>query len=532
MSPARCLGLAGLALAVLALPARGGDEPPPDPVKLFADETLAAIQLLSREHVKAVEPDELLRWAVACLYEQLREPLPAEIADRLKPGPARTRADRLAILTDVRARLGNRREFADGGDVDRALAAIFRRLEPGSDPRELILRQPVGCVLYIGTRGIPTGIGVTLATDSGKTAVEVVTVARDGPANRAGLRTGDRILHVTDLPGPEPLAIPDEGGFIIWGVRPENPWHRELRIRPHPAVGVFTAGLSVEKANELIEGKEGTKVRLTVRRAGETAQQNIDIERGPSRWETVFGWSRKADDSCNYLIDPAHRIVYLRLKMLGPRTEEDTAAALQSLTEGGVRGLVLDLRGCPGGLISVAAEVAARFIADGRILTIRPRGQPEVRFDGKREGSYLGFPMVCLIDRDTASAAEVIPACLQDYRRAVLIGERTPGTTRTQAIMRAGHSDLTLRFTNAVFIRPSGKNLARMMTNGRPEEDWGVVPDVKKELTDAERREVADSFRRQEAITRRGPNDAPVTPAAPDPQLELALRHLRGQLDR
>src|SRR5262249_20432931 len=158
----------------------------------------------------------------------------------------------------------------------------------------------------------------------------------------------------------------------------------------------------------------------------------------------------------------------------------------------------LDLRSNPGGLLDIAIKVTDLYIDDGLIVSIQPRGGPEkaTKFEGRRAGSLLGFPMVCLVNGDSVSGSEIVPAALQDHKRAVIIGERSQGKGCIQNIRDFDVVDPSsphvrkaeIMLTTAVFQRPNGDNLDRSMTGARDDEKWGVVPDKVIKLKPDERR--------------------------------------------
>src|SRR5262249_41091715 len=200
---------------------------------------------------------------------------------------------------------------------------------------------------------------------------------------------------------------------------------------------------------------------------------------------------------------------------------------VQDLRGQGMRGLVLDLRFNPGGLLNSGTRVADLFIDDGLIVSIRrPRKNLDNKTNGHSPGSELGFKMVVLINGVSASASEVVASCLQDHARAVIVGERSFGKGCMQQLY--DYDGGRIQVTTASCWRPNGKNLHKLSTSGREDEDWGVTPDkgYTLALSRKEREELDEHLRNAEIIPRR---DRPVKEktAFKDHQLDLAHKGLR-----
>ena len=146
--------------------------------------------------------------------------------------------------------------------------------------------------------------------------------------------------------------------------------------------------------------------------------------------------------------------------------------------------------------------------------------------DGKSPGSELSFKMVCLVNGFSASGSEIVSACLQDHRRAIVIGERSYGKGSVQNIQPFEGGEIKL--TTASFWRPSGKNLNKSSTGGKDEDEWGVMPDKIVKLTSKEREDLAEAQRNAEFIQR--PDKPAKKSDFKDRQLEEALDYLRGQI--
>src|SRR5262249_32020770 len=155
----------------------------------------------------------------------------------------------------------------------------------------------------------------------------------------------------------------------------------------------------------------------------------------------------------DYMIDPATKLAYVRLTQFTRRSAGDLARAVKELKKQGVRGLVLDLRFNPGGLLYSAREISDLFIDDALIVSIRPREGPEDRLLGDSADSELAFPMACLVNGGSASGSEIVAACLQDHARAVVVGERSYGKGSVQNVVPFAGGEV--KVTTASFWRPN-----------------------------------------------------------------------------
>jgi carboxyl-terminal processing protease len=222
--------------------------------------------------------------------------------------------------------------------------------------------------------------------------------------------------------------------------------------------------------------------------------RSVSLERAVLRSETVCGDRRRADGSWDWFLEGEEGLALIRLSRFSPHTLGDLDRALEEIAVAGQpAGVILDLRGNPGGLLDAAIEVCDRFLDDGVIVSMRRRpaagtrpvpASPE-QLDVRRAtpgASLRGVPMVVIVDGVTASAAEIVAACLQDHSRAVVVGSRTFGKGTVQTTVPLSDGRHALRLTTAEYLRP---NLAPL--HRRPHDPdaqiWGVLPDRGHELT-------------------------------------------------
>jgi carboxyl-terminal processing protease len=226
-----------------------------------------------------------------------------------------------------------------------------------------------------------------------------------------------------------------------------------------------------------MKGRPGTVVVLTVQHEGETEPVEIRVVRAEIRVTTVLGDTRNADGSWNYFLEGRDRVGYLRVNGFAERTAEELEAVLRRLTAQNARGLVLDLRDDPGGVLQVAVKVCDMFLSSGLIVTTRLRdGTVRQSFEATGEGTFPNIPLAVLVNGYSASASEIVAACLQDHGRAVIVGQRTFGKGTVQEIVDLPGGEGLLKVTTASYWRPSGRNINRSK-DAKESEEWGVKPD-------------------------------------------------------
>ena len=201
------------------------------------------------------------------------------------------------------------------------------------------------------------GIGIQITIDNGQLKVASPLVGT--PAYRAGIQAGDRITKIEGKP---------------------------------------TKGIDIEAAVRQLKGEAGTSVTFTVRHALDNREETVTLKREVIHVDTVMGDRRKPNDEWEFLIDSDKRIGYIRLTAFSRDTASDLREAMDELTSGSLRGLVLDLRFNPGGLLNSAVDIADLFLADGTIVSTKGRAVPERKWEAKKDGTYEGFPMVVLVN--------------------------------------------------------------------------------------------------------------------------------------
>jgi carboxyl-terminal processing protease len=238
-----------------------------------------------------------------------------------------------------------------------------------------------------------------------------------------------------------------------------------------------------------ITGPEDTEVTLTISRSDQGRTHDVTLNRAKITIPSVYGWQDQETGKRQYLLDDTYGIGYIRISSFNSRTADDFESALEQLENNGLEGLVLDLRSNSGGLLNAAVEIADKFIAEGLILRTQPKaGMATYKFAHK-ELTHADYPLVVLIDSNSASASEILAGVLQDrkYKRAVLVGERSYGKGTVQGITDHCGNDSQLKYTMAHYHLPSGKKVeSRDMMEQSGRTDWGVTPDVTVQMQSRE----------------------------------------------
>jgi carboxyl-terminal processing protease len=249
--------------------------------------------------------------------------------------------------------------------------------------------------------------------------------------------------------------------------------------------GKSTENMRMNEAVDMIQGDPGQPITLTVLHEGDKETQDVKIVRAEIKVQSVLGDLRKEGKPAewDFFLDKktwgTDKIAYIRLSSFTETATKEMEAALTQVQHDGARGVIIDLRNNPGGLLRAAVEIADLFLEEGRIVSTKGRNQKEEVFDAHREGTLLlpakQFPVVILINRDSASASEILSAALQDNNRAVIIGERSYGKGSVQNVIPMEHDTSALKLTTASYWRPSGKNIHRF-PDSKDTDDWGVWP--------------------------------------------------------
>lgn len=333
------------------------------------------------------------------------------------------------------------------------------------------------------TSGRFTGIGVVFRGPIADG--QVLFPLAGSPADEAGLQVGDRILAIDAKP---------------------------------------LAGMSAEEVLAGLQGEPESVVTLRVK--GRDGSERTHAVRRRSLLDPTVRHAR--------LLDANRGIGYVALVSFSHQTKDEFDRSFEALEAQGMRGLVLDLRGNPGGVLGAAVEIARRFVDSGVIVSTRGRADTARIEADPAKARWAGFPLVVLVDADSASASEVLAGALQDHRAAVLVGAPTHGKGMVQTICRYRREGTIAKITTSHYYTPALRNLERDPAEGR---DYGLVPDLEVPITDAQHRAVlafAQSYgppveklaelaawEREDSLTL-------LDPPPSDPQLDAAVELLSG----
>lgn len=306
------------------------------------------------------------------------------------------------------------------------------------------------------------GLGIHIILKNHK--LTVIAPMEDSPAMKAGVKRGDVIMYIEDKP---------------------------------------TSSLSMHECMKLLQGSPGTEVTLTIHRESENLTKKIKIERAIIEPHTV-----------KWAFDEQDKIGYIRISLFNKPTADDLDEALMELKSKKMTALVLDLRNNPGGLLDSAVQVCSRFIETNKLIVYI-----EGRKISERQNFYsdptekaLNIPIAILVNDSSASAAEIVAGCLQDYKRAALIGERTFGKGSVQSVIPIT-KQTAVRLTTAKYYTPSERVI----------HENGIDPDIIVDVTPA-----AANALFYQSLAYPGIVKPKAKGAIKDLQLERAIEILKG----
>lgn len=341
--------------------------------------------------------------------------------------------EELRMFADVFDRI--KQAYVEPVDDRQLLEDAIRGMLAGLDPHSAYLEPEAFESLQIHTRGEFGGIGIEVGQEDG--FIRVIAPIDDTPAQRAGVRAGDLIIKLDDVP---------------------------------------VQGMDLNQAVDLMRGDVGTGIRLTIMRDGEDKPFELEIVRDVIKVTSVR----------HELLEPGYG--YLRVSQFQAHTGEDLVKAINEMQQTGpLQGLVLDLRNNPGGVLQAAVEVSNAFLDSGLIVYTEGRlPNSELRFNANAQTAAANTPLVVLINGGSASASEIVAGALQDHKRAIIMGTDSFGKGSVQTVLPLG-GERAIKLTTARYFTPGGRSIQAQGITPDLRVDEGKLTGVRKEADVKER---------------------------------------------
>lgn len=344
----------------------------------------------------------------------------------------------IEIFTEVLRQI--EKSYVEPQEPQELIYGAIKGMVHNLDPHSSFMTKEEYGELMLETKGSFTGIGVEITVKDN--VLTVVSPIEGTPAYKVGMKAGDKIIMIEKT---------------------------------------RTKDMTMMEAVKKIRGPKGTKVNLTIMREGEAKPLELSITRGVIPLISVR----------QYFLTP--EIGYVRISNFQSKTVNDLSAALEEMEkEREIKGLVLDLRNNPGGLLSQAIEVSDLFLNSGLIVSTKGRiSSQNITATAHTDKKSRTYPIIALINSGSASAAEIVAGALQDNKRALVLGTRSFGKGSVQTILPLSDGS-GLRLTTARYYTPSGKSI----------QSSGIVPDIELEFTPPNEKEKKDvgKFVREEDL--------------------------------
>jgi carboxyl-terminal processing protease len=322
--------------------------------------------------------------------------------------------EKLDLFSDVLEKInkGYVKEVDQSEVIDGAINGMLQSLDPFS----AYMSPESFKNMNVETSGEFGGLGIEVTMESG--FVRVITPMEDSPADKVGVKAGDYIIKIN-----------------------------EKQVK----------GLNLMEAVNLMRGKIGTPINITVRRLDVEEDLKFVIVRDKIKVREVSSTIKE-------------NVGYIRLRAFNEQSGDQLLKKIKDLskTNKNLKGYILDLRNNPGGLLSQAVQISDAFLDSGEIVSIKGRDKNDIKIYTARKGDATkGKPLIVLINRGSASASEIVSGALKDHKRAILLGEKTFGKGSVQTIIPLKNKG-GLRLTTAKYYLPSGTSISEI----------GVEPDI------------------------------------------------------
>lgn len=367
-----------------------------------------------------------------------------------------------------------RKEYVDGTNLtyQKLVYGALKGMVDTLDPHSEFLDPEEHKELTTETQGNFGGLGIVVSMKEDH--VTVVSPMEDSPGFKAGILAGDRIVKIEGA-STEKMTLPDAV--------------KELR------------------------GEPGTKITITIFRPSSGETKDVTLTRAVINVDMVKDINNKKE----FPLGP-NKIGYIRLIQFGDKTSDELESALKKLKSQGMEGLILDLRGNPGGLLDQAVEVCSKFLPHGQLVVTTEGRNPSDNYSRYANGSdeIKNVPIVVLVNLGSASAAEIVTGCLKDLHRAVVLGEKTFGKGSVQSVIELEDGS-ALKLTTAKYYTPSHNVI----------HEHGIPPDIYVPMSDQEERDMI-LRRTPGALEAMSDPDRARVEADRDPQLDRAEDLLKG----
>ena len=318
-----------------------------------------------------------------------------------------------------------RKNYVENVETKNLVSGAINGMLNSLDPHSAYLTPELYKELQSDTQGRFGGLGIEITVKGG--ILTVVSPIEDTPAAKAGIKPGDQIFKIEEE---------------------------------------FTKDMSLVDAVKKMRGAKGTKINLTIKREAVADLLEFTLVRDVIRVQSVRTRN----------LEPGYG--YIRLAQFQERSDRDLQRTLEKMSaeKTGIKGLVLDLRNNPGGLLTQAVRITDMFLDSGLIVYTEGRIESQKqKYFAHKDGTWMDFPVVVLVNGGSASASEIVAGALQDHKRAIVLGTKTFGKGSVQTILPLDDSS-ALRLTTARYFTPKGRSI----------QATGIVPDIIVESTPAQ----------------------------------------------